>query len=150
MILIRKAMKNSLLFVLLIGINMTVIAQSGVTVPFNSSAGIAEYAGYDLKDRFAACIAGDSIHDYYLVDLARFESRFEKVYFMNLTFSVKELINLDPDLSRDRVLFMVVKTPSAENLVGELEKIHDQVNDTVKAWPAGRKSAWLNENDKYK
>ena len=111
---------------------------------------IARYAGFDFKGKFAAAIDKDEANNYFLLDFSKLPTRFERVYFMNLSFSSEQLVNIDPDIAKDRVCFMTSKKYSETEILQLFDEIRVKTNDTAGKWPEGQKSDWLKEKDKYK
>ena len=67
---------------------------------------LAGSADFDLHGQFSAFIQADAVNNYYLVDFKQLEGRFARVYFMNESFAHPEIVNLDPDLSKERIWFL--------------------------------------------
>jgi hypothetical protein len=129
--------------------SLTVFSQHGVVDP-NDPAFITKYASFDFQGKFSSAIDKDAANNYFLVDFSRLPSRFERVYFMDLSFSANEIVNIDPVITKDRVCFSANKKYSEDEVLkifGELEK---NVKSASSAWSEDKKSAWLQRNDKYK
>jgi hypothetical protein len=141
---------NRILFLaIILFANLAVCAQQTGVEP-NDPAFIAKYATFDFKGNFSSAIDKDAAKNYFLVDFSRLPSRFDRVYFMDLSFSANEIVNIDPVITKDRVCFSASKKYSEDEVVkifGELEK---KVKDASSAWSEDKKSAWLQKNDKYK
>ena len=115
----------------------------------NEPSFISKYADMDFKGKFALPIEQNALNNYYLLDFSKLPSRFEKVYFMNLTFSSGELINIDPVITKSRICFMSNKLYPEAEVIAVFEKIKKAVGDTTAAWTDARKTEWLKGNDKY-
>ncbi|MFZ4520650.1 MAG: hypothetical protein ACOYNC_03035 [Bacteroidales bacterium] len=128
--------------------NLTLKAQVEGVQP-NEPAFIAKYADIDFKGKFALSIEPNALTNYYLLDFSKLPSRFEKVYYMNLSFSSGELINIDPVITKSRVCFMSNKQYPEADVIAVFEKIKRIVADTSAVWSVARKTEWLKGNDKY-
>jgi len=103
----------------------------------------------DFNGRFAMAVSRDSASIYYLLDFARLASRFERVSFMELSFRCDTIVNVDPDIMKDQVLFKAsIRYPETE-VSGIFQRLQTTVNQRSAVWTREEKSAWLEHNDKY-
>jgi len=109
-----------------------------------------QYAGYDFKDRFVALIVSDDLCNYYLVDFSKLPARFERVYFMNLSFNADQIVNIRVDAERNIVCFKARFKYSETEIEKVFDDLKQKTNDTATLWSANKKTEWLKENDKYK
>jgi len=144
-----KQMIRNLFFGLLMITTLAVGAQQPGVHPSDSGF-IARYAGYDFKGRFASAIEKDAENNYFLLDFSKLPTRFDRVYFMNMSFSYAKIINADPDIKKDRVCFMSKKMYNETDVLNIFEEIKEKVAIISASWPEDWKSEWLNTNDKYK
>jgi len=128
---------------------MTIIAQEAGVQP-GDPAFVAKYAGLDFKGKFALAIEQTPSNNYFLVDFSILPVRFERVYFINLTFSSDKLINIDPDISKDRVCFMANSKYSETDILEIFEDLKKKVDEKSASWSENMKAEWLQRNDKYK
>lgn len=135
--------------VLVLIANFTVSAQKTQILPADP-AFIAKYANFDFLGNFASVIDKDSANNYFLLDFSKLPTRFERVYFMNLSFSSDELINIGPDITRDQVCFMSNNKYNETSVLIIFDEIKKKVALTSSSWSDEKKSEWLKENDKYK
>jgi hypothetical protein len=110
----------------------------------------AKWADFDFKGRFTAAVEHDQVNDYYLVDLSKLPSRFERVWFMNECFKLSGIVNIDPDIQKDRILFLAKKGTNEKEVLEKLDKTYQDTRIINDAWPDDKKSNWLSVNDKYK
>jgi hypothetical protein len=130
-------------------VSLTLSAQQTGIQPADP-AFIAKYANFDFKGNFAAAIDKDAANNYFLLDFSKLNSRFERVYFMNLSFSYDEIINIDPDIYKNRVCFMSHKNYSEADVLKIFDAIREKVLSAATSWSEDKQSQWLNVNDKYK
>jgi hypothetical protein len=136
------------LFVMLVAL-LTVRAQEVGVTP-GDPAFMEKYAKFDFKGKFAAAIDKDAANNYFLLDFSKLPARFERVYFMNLSFSSDKLVNIDPDIAKSRVCFMSSNKFTVDEVIKTLDEIKEKVSSVASSWPEDKKSTWLKENDKYK
>ena len=81
--------------------------------------------------------------------MTRLTSRFEKVYFMMLTFGDKRIISITSDISKEQMWFK----SNNINPVGDILTLFNQLKEKTalaSAWMTGTQQAeWLKSNDKY-
>jgi hypothetical protein len=110
----------------------------------------AKYAGLEFGENFSRLAVSDSEKNYYLVDLTKFESRFEKVYFMNLVFRSDKVVCMDSDLSQDRIWFSARTEVQEAKITDYFLELKKKCADAASAFSEDEKTQWLNKNDKYK
>ena len=110
----------------------------------------AKYAKFDFQGNFAAVIEQDAMNNYYLLDFSLLPTRFERVYFMNLSFLSQELVNIDPEVSKNRVCYLSNRKYEADRILKILTGIKAKVIYTASTWTETEKAQWLTANDKYK
>lgn len=109
-----------------------------------------QYAGFDFQGRFAAKVLSQEVNNFYLTDFSLLPSRFERIYFMNLSFSAEQIVNLRFEANRDIVCFKAhEKYPEAE-IVKILDGLLEKTRSISSTWPTSQKDDWLMANDKYK
>ncbi|MEI7897501.1 MAG: hypothetical protein WCJ26_10735 [bacterium] len=111
---------------------------------------VAKYAGFDFKGSFAANIEHDSMNNYYLLDFSMLPTRFERVYFMNRSFLSEEIVNIDPDVLKNRVCFSASTKYGVTDVLKIFNEIKVKVSITASSWSDAEKLEWLKANDKYK
>ena len=116
----------------------------------HDSVFIKKYAGFNFKDKFAVPIGRYEVNNYFLLDFTKLKSRFEKVYFMNLCFTVNKLINIDPDIAKTRVCFMANKKYDENEIITQFDELIKQTSVINSTWSQDEKNKWLKANDKYK
>ena len=142
-------MKHYLLFALLFLGTLTINAQNGGIQPDDPSF-IKRYENFDFKGQFAVLIDKDTRNNYFLLDFSKFSSRFERVYFMNLSFTSSKIVNIDPHITRDRICFISSQIYNEADIVKIFDELRSKTNDISVTWSQDEKSKWLKENDKHK
>ncbi len=142
-------MKSLLVFTLILLGAFAMNAQNTGIDPGDASF-IQKYQNFDFKGRFAVMIDHQDQNNYYLLDFSQFSSRFEKVYFMNLSFSNYRIINIDPDIAKSRVCFMSNVKYSETEVVAIFDDLKKNTSAIANQWTVEEKAKWLKENDKYK
>jgi hypothetical protein len=142
-------MKRILLLALVLMAMLELNAQS-TAFQVEDPVFIARYASFDFKGKFAAEIGKESPNTYFLLDFSTLSTRFERVYFMNLSFSFDELISIDPDITKNRVCFMSNEKYQVPEVLKLFEKLKADVRSVSTSWQEEKKVEWLKGNDKYK
>jgi hypothetical protein len=123
------------------------MAQSGNHAVEDQNS-LQAYASYDFQGKFAAMVGQVGNNKVYLVDFSLLPTRFERVFFMNLSFGSYEIVNMDPTVTENRVRFMSDRNNAEKDVLQQLSELRER---TVKAnaWTEDQKAAWLKKNDKY-
>jgi hypothetical protein len=124
------------------GINTTTAVQTPV-FPWT-------YNQQDFGDRFSVLHHSDESYDYYAVDLTKLGGEFERVYFMNLTFSDKRIVNLDSDLKKDQTWFKSYYTYKENEITCLFNELKEKTDQARLNMSAAEKEAWMLKNNKYK
>ncbi len=138
-----------LFFTLIFIANLSVCAQSFGIQP-DDPAFITKYENFDFKGKFAAKILKADVNNYFLLDFSKLPARFDRVYFLNLSFSATELINIDPSVTKDKVCFMSNEKYNEVDVLKVFDELNIRVAGISNSWPDNQKSEWLKDNDKYK
>ena len=138
-----------LLLFLLAGIRTSVKAQQFNIDP-NDSVFIRKYASYDFKGKFAVKAESDDRNNYYLLDFSNLPGRFERVYFLNLSFKTTEIINLDANISRDKIWFLSDKRNPEKQVIDLFLDLKKRSLEAATVYSDQQKAQWLKDNDKYK
>lgn len=110
----------------------------------------ARHASLNFEGSFALVAETDSLHNYILVDLTVFSSRFGRVYFMDQSFTCRDLVNIDPDITKSRIFFTSDKSCDLKAVMKRLDQMKEDVLKKASALSMDEQSAWLKSNDKYK
>ncbi|MFO7615002.1 MAG: hypothetical protein R6W71_10220 [Bacteroidales bacterium] len=101
-------------------------------------------------DRFSVMAISENEYDYYVVDLSKLPGRFERIYFLNLTYQTKEVVNIDPDIYGQQMWFKAYRDRQEQDVSRLFEKMKEESLDISRTMPAEEKAAWLSKYDKYK
>lgn len=123
--------------------------QSGWIDP-GDSAFNARYAQVPFGDRFAMQILKSDGKNYFLVDFSKLPSRFERVFFMTIAFKQDKLVNIDPEITRDRIWFFAYENYPVREIEELLTSLKDRATEAGKNFTDVQKQEWLLKNDKYK
>jgi hypothetical protein len=103
----------------------------------------------EFGERFSLLTYTDENYDYYAVDLTKLGGKFERVYFMNLTYEDPRLVNLDADLSKDQTWFKSYYTNKEDVITCLLKDLKEKTDKASLSMSDAEKSAWMNKNDKF-
>jgi hypothetical protein len=104
----------------------------------------------EFGDKFSVLVTSDANYDYYAVDLTKLGERFERVYFMNLTYSDARLVNLDGDIQKAQTWFKSYYTYKEAEITCLFNDLKEKTDKALIAMTAEEKSEWLLKNDKFK
>jgi hypothetical protein len=104
----------------------------------------------EFQGRLSVLFYSDSNYDFYVIDLTSFKDRFEKVYFMNLTYSDPRIFNIDGDLDKDQTMFKSYYTNKETDITCLFKDMKAKTDEAGLKMNAEEKSAWLAANDKFK
>ena len=104
----------------------------------------------EFNGRFSVMVQSDGNYDYYAVDLTSLNDRFERVYFMNLTYPESKLINIDGDIDKDQVWFKAYYTNKEPEITCLFKDLKEKTGETALKMTSAEKSAWLASHDKFK
>jgi len=143
-----KMMRHLILALSLLAI-LTVHAQKPADQTHDSSF-ITKFSRYDFKGKFSAAVDEDANRNWFLADLSKLPSHFERVYFMNLAFSEEALVNVDSDIHKNFICFTANKKYETSEVLQTFDELKKKVDGVNTTWSEDQKSQWLNKNDKYK
>lgn len=121
-------------------------AQVGVNQPANSLV----FNQKEFGDRFSVLFNSEDDYDYYVIDLTKLKDRFERVYFMNLTYQDRRIVNLDPDVEKDQIWFKAFHQYNETEINCLFNDLKEKAAQAGINMGSGEKSAWLSKNDKFK
>jgi hypothetical protein len=104
----------------------------------------------DFEGRFSVMSQSDENYDYYVIDLTRFTDRFERVYFMNLTYDDNRLVNLDADIEKDQTWFKTYYTNNEKVMTCLFNDLKEKTQETAQKMSPAERSEWLAVHDKFK
>ena len=103
----------------------------------------------EFGENFAILSISDDNYDYYVVDLTKLGGKFEKVYFMNLTYEDSRIINLDGDLEKDQTWFKSYYTNSEKEITCVFNDLKERTDKAGKEMSDAEKSEWMAKFNKF-
>ena len=110
----------------------------------------ARYGEVEFGDRFSLVAVSDAGNNYYLVDFTKLPSRFEKVYFLNLTYKSDRVVCIDSDLTQDRLWFSAPKERKESDVTDYFLDLKKKTLKASSVYSGEEKMQYLNKNDKLK
>jgi len=131
--------------VLLVMVGQSVTAQD--QSQFDAWEKQIEVTGFG--DKFAMTPGSDQDYDYYLVDLTKLASRFERIYFLNLAYKSDSIVNIDPDINDTKMWFKAYHQFTPAEVECLFNTYKDEATNAYKDFSADEREAWLKSHDKY-
>jgi hypothetical protein len=134
----------------LLSLLLFLIIQSGLAQDqgqFDSWETQIEQTGFGGK--FAVMPGSDMDYDYYLVDLTRLSTRFERIYFLNLAYKSDSIVNIDPDINDTMMWFKAYNQYKFSEIECLFDTYRDEANNAYKTFTEEERDAWLKTYDKY-
>jgi len=104
----------------------------------------------DFEERFSVFYSSEGDYDYYAIDLTKLGGQFERVYFMNLTYTDSRIVNLDADLEKDQTWFKAYYQYTNEEITCLFNDLKEKTEQAVLKMTEGEKSAWMEKCNKFK
>jgi len=104
----------------------------------------------EFGDRFSVLAFSDDRYDYYAIDLTKLGGRFERIYFMNLSYADPRVVNLDGDIDKDQTWFKSYYTFKEDAITCMFKGLKEKTDETCLEMTAEEKSAWITKFDKFK
>jgi hypothetical protein len=111
---------------------------------------IDQFSKLNFNGKFALLVETDARSNYFLLDFSILKSRFERIFFMEKSFSVNEVVNLGFEAEKDRVCFKAAVNYSETEILQQFDLLLEKTKKISASWNDSEKSAWLLKNDKYK
>jgi hypothetical protein len=141
--------------VFLILMSVMVLASNGQSVDKKPVSGKAPaiplvFDQKEFGDRFSVLFYSEGDYDYYAVDLTKMKDRFERIYFVILTYDDLKVVNIDSDIEKDQIWFKTFYQNKEEAITCLFKDLKDKSAKAGQDMTAEEKSAWLAKNDKFK
>ena len=104
----------------------------------------------EFGDRLSVLFYSDDDYDYYVIDLTKLGGRFEKAYFMNLSYADPRVVNLDGDIEKDQTWFKAWFKYSETEINCLFKELKEKTDEARLGMTAEEKSAWMAKYDKFK
>jgi len=149
---LRHRVSRIVTLTLLLVLASSAFAQQGVSTVIDpqDAALRAQFREADFGGNLAIRVAGDPVKEYYVVDMNRFVSRFERIWFINLVFQSAEVVTLDHDIAADQMWFFAPKRLPEEKALALFDEMKRSADSVSNGMTEEEKAAWLQKNDKYK
>jgi hypothetical protein len=123
----------------------------------NSSASIdpsdpafrEKFSHLDFDGKFYKLAVVDAVNNYYMADFTLFQDQFERVYFIDLVYKSVRIVNIDSDLSQDRVWFLVNKKYSGKEAGDEFDLLREETLKASARLTTQEKESWMLKNSKF-
>jgi hypothetical protein len=141
--------------VFLILMSVLVLASKGQSIsnkPVSGEPSISPFVfdQNEFGDRFSVLGFSEGEYDYYAVDLTKMKDRFERIYFVILTYDDLKVVNIDSDIEKDQIWFKTFYQNKQEEITCLFKDLKDKSSQAGQDMTAEEKSAWLAKNDKFK
>jgi len=103
----------------------------------------------DFGERFAVLADYDREYNYFVTDLTKMPSRFQRVYFLNLVFADQQVISLDSDLSKDQLWFKVPSALTEQEAVCKFDDLRAEAMKAENGMTENERQQWLAGHDKF-
>jgi hypothetical protein len=107
------------------------------------------YDQSQFNGRFAVMALSQEDFDYYVTDITKFSGRFEKIYFLNLTYGDNRIVNIDADIEKPQLWFKAHYQYSQNEMTCLLDDFMKETNKISLSWTESDKAAWLQKFDKF-
>lgn len=104
----------------------------------------------EFNGRFAVMALSDEDYDYYVTDLSRLNGRFERIYFLNLSYNDRRLVNIDPDIEKAQMWFKAHYQFQQKEMICLLDDFLQETIDISASWTESEKNSWMIQFDKFK
>lgn len=104
----------------------------------------------DFGGNLALRVAGDTTNNYFILDLTRFNSKFDKVWFIYRIFHEEKPVLIDSDISSDRLWFSANRRYNENDVLDLFLKLKLATDEVSGRMTEEEKGEWMKTNDKYK
>lgn len=123
--------------------------ETGMVADPTDPAFRSRFQDVSFGDAVAVKVLEDANRSYFLADMTMFPTRFEKITFLNLVFVDDILVNMDPDLSQERMWFMAFSSFPEADILLRFEELKEKTLQANREMTSAEKEAWLEIHDKY-
>jgi hypothetical protein len=116
----------------------------------NPSASPFTFDQSKFGDRFSVLFYSEGEYDYYAIDLTKFKDRYERIYFVILTYDDFKIVNVDSDIEKDQICFKTYYQNNETDINCLFNDLKAKTEQASLAATATEKSEWLAKNDKFK
>ncbi|MBC8314166.1 MAG: hypothetical protein H8E51_01570 [Bacteroidetes bacterium] len=109
----------------------------------------AKYADVEFGEAIAVKVIESQTKNYFIVDLTKFNSRFEKIWYINLVFKEEKIVNIDPDIANDRLWFQASRQYDESDVLELFASLKEKTDQVSLKMTLQEKKEWMVKNDKY-
>ena len=109
----------------------------------------AKYADVEFGENIAVKVIESQAKNYFIVDLTKFNSRFEKIWYINLVFKEEKIVNIDPDIANDRLWFQASRQYDESDVLELFASLKEKTDQVSLKMTLQEKKEWMVKNDKY-
>ena len=109
----------------------------------------AKYADVEFGEAIAVKVIESQTKNYFIVDLTKFNSRFEKIWYLNLVFKEEKIVNIDPDIANDRLWFQASRQYDESDVLELFASLKEKTDQVSLKMTLQEKKEWMVKNDKY-
>lgn len=131
---------------LLFSVFFSIFSATSQTIGENGTLPVIDQEKFE--GRFCLSIPSDGDFNYCIVDLDKLDGRFERVYFLNLTYKETKIINIDPDITKSQLWFKSYYLDEEKEISRLLEDLRKKTRDASLSMSGEEKDSWLMKNDK--
>lgn len=109
-----------------------------------------KFSHLNFNGKFYVLALKDEVNNYYMADFSQFPEKFERIYFLSLVYNSDKIVNIDSDISQDRVWFQVNGKFSDKEAGAQFNEFRKNTLKASSTFTAAEKAAWMKKNDKFK
>ena len=110
----------------------------------------AKYANVEFGEAIAVKVLESQTKNYFLVDLTKFKSRFEKIWYLNMVFKEEIIVSIDPTITHDRMWFQSNRRYDESDVLERFALLKKQTDQASLKMTTKEKEEWMKIYDKYK
>jgi hypothetical protein len=122
---------------------------SSVSINPEDPAFREKFSHLNFDGKFYILAVKDAVNNYYMADFSQLKDKFERVYFVNLVYKSEIIVNIDSDMSQDRVWFLVNNKRSEKEAGAEFDLLRKKTMEAATTMTAEEKAKWMVKNDKF-
>lgn len=97
---------------------------------------------------FCLLKASDSKANYFVIDLEKLPSDFDKTYFLSLVFELDEVVSIDSDFDKNYMWFKAFKIYEPDDILAKFKRLKSKTEHASKEFSDDKKALWLKVNNK--
>jgi hypothetical protein len=110
----------------------------------------AKYSQLSFNGKFYILAVKDDVNNYYMADFTQFPEKFERVYFLNQVYKSGKIVNIDGDISQERVWFLSNKKFTEQETGETFDQLKDLTLKAASAMTTQEKESWMLKNNKFR